>query len=60
MDDLGPYGYVYYSALTGYGLASGTWIVIEPQTGSLEENYEYTDWILYWGLVAASEVKYGA
>jgi len=60
MDDLGPYGYVYYSALTGYGLASGTWIVIEPQTGSLEENYEYTDWILYWDLVAASEVKYGA
>lgn len=31
VDDISPYGYWSYTDLTGLGLQSGTWVIIEPQ-----------------------------
>jgi len=31
LDDLGTHGYWHFDDLTGYGLSSGQWIIIEPQ-----------------------------
>ncbi len=53
LEDLGSYGYWSYSDLTGYGLASGRWIIIEPQ---YEIDYQNSDWVGEWSLVAASAV----
>jgi len=47
VDNLGGYGYYYYSDLTSYGLASGKWIEIKR-------------WFTYWSIVACAEVPYGS
>jgi acyl carrier protein phosphodiesterase len=59
LDNLGGYGYYYYSDLTSYGLASGKWIIIEPQNGSLDEQQSNLRWISWWSIVACAEVPYG-
>jgi hypothetical protein len=59
LDSLGDYGYSYFSSLTSYGLSAGKWIVIEPQYSSLSQYSDNLDWVLKWGIVAASEVPYG-
>lgn len=53
LEDLGIYGYWHYSNLTGYGLASGKWIIIEPQRTI---GYQDSMGIGEWSLVAASAV----
>jgi hypothetical protein len=53
LEDLGSYGYWHYSNLTSYGLASGKWIIIEPQ---YTINHQYSDSISEWSLVAVSAV----
>ncbi|MEM2904957.1 MAG: transglutaminase-like domain-containing protein [Candidatus Bathyarchaeia archaeon] len=57
LDNLGAYGYWYYGNLTGYGLTSGRWILIEPQYASLSQQDDA--WISYWSLKACAEVPYG-
>lgn len=59
LDNLDSHSYWYYSDLTGYGLSSGKWIVIEPQYASLSEQDANMNWIGYWDLDACSEVSYG-
>jgi hypothetical protein len=62
MDDLGPYNYTCYGDLTGYGLTSGKWILIEPQASSLEQYGTLLNtWIKSWdtGMVASAEVPFG-
>jgi hypothetical protein len=60
LDDLGTYAYSYFSDLTGKGLSSGKWIVIEPQDGSLSAYSNNLEWVNSWLLNSASEVPYGA
>lgn len=60
LDNLGGYGYRYYSDLTSFDLTSGKWIIIEPQSSSLSDYSDNLDWVSYWSIVAASEVPYGA
>ena len=60
LDDLGLYDYWYYGDLTSYGLASGKWIIIEPQFGSISEQAANLNWIGYWDLDACAEVPYGS
>jgi len=59
LDDLGPYRYWYYEDLTDRGLASGKWIIIEPQCAPLSGQQSRLDWIGYWDLVACAEVPGG-
>jgi len=59
LDNLGSHSYRYYPDLTGYGLTSGQWIIIEPQCASLAQQESNLNRIGYWRLVAASEVPYG-
>jgi hypothetical protein len=54
LENLGSYGYWYYSDLTYYGLASGKWIIIEPQYTIENQN---TDWIKQWTIVAAASLN---
>lgn len=51
LDDLGEYGYWYYSDLTSMGLASGKWIKIEPQT-TIEN--QGSEWAGKWDLLAVA------
>lgn len=60
MDDLGSYGYSYFSDLTSKGLSAGRWIAIEPQDDSLYAYSNNLDWVNSWSLISASEVPYGA
>lgn len=59
LNDLGLHGYRYYSDLTGYKLASGRWIIIEPQFSSLTQQDSSLNSIGYWSLKACAEVPYG-
>jgi len=60
LDDLGEYGYRYYSDLTSYGLSAGKWIMIEPQYHSLSEQETNQDsWMPQWNILVAAEVDYG-
>lgn len=60
MDNLGSYKYRYYTDLTGHGLTSGKWIIVEPQCASLAQQETILDtWIAHWSLVACAEVPYG-
>lgn len=45
-DNLGGYGYYYFSDLTEYGLASGKWLLIEPQMTIENQNNE--SWMSLW------------
>ncbi|MEM2137140.1 MAG: transglutaminase family protein [Candidatus Methanomethylicia archaeon] len=55
LDDLGGYGYFYYSSLTNIGLTSGKWIIIEPQ---YTIDYQgYSQWFNQWQLVAAVQIS---
>jgi hypothetical protein len=60
LDDLGFYAYSYYSDLTGKGLSSGKWIIIEPKDGSLSAYSHNLNWVNLWSLSTADEVPYGA
>ena len=60
LDDLAQHEYWYYNDLTNRGLASGKWIIIEPQCSSLTEQDASMDWVGIWSIVAASEVPYGS
>ena len=60
LDNLGGYGYRYYSDLTSFGLTSGKWIIIEPQFSSVSVYSNNLNWVSYWSIVAANEVPYGA
>jgi hypothetical protein len=51
LDNLGEYGYWYYSDLTSMGLEAGTWIKIEPQ--DTIEN-QRSEWVGQWNLLAAA------
>jgi len=53
LPDLGGYGYYYYSDLTSLGLASGKWIIIEPQT--LIQNQDDSSWFSQWIIEVAAE-----
>jgi len=53
LNDLDDYGYYYYNDLTNYGLDSGRWIIIEPQSSISQQ---YTEWVLQWDLFAAAEL----
>jgi hypothetical protein len=54
MDDLGSYGFYAFSDLSGYGLGSGQWIVIEPQsTIGYQGDVE---WMTQWKLYSAVEI----
>lgn len=53
LNDLGPYGYYYYSDLTSYGLSAGNWIVIEPQM-SIDQQHDST-WMSQWSIMAAAD-----
>lgn len=59
LDNLGTYRYWYYEDLTACGLASGKWIIIEPQCPSLLVQQTKLDWIGHWDLVACTEVPGG-
>lgn len=60
LDDLGEYGYWYYSDLTSYGLGAGKWVMIEPQYHSLSEQETNQDsWMPQWNILVAAEVDYG-
>jgi hypothetical protein len=50
---LGGYGYYYYSDLTSLGLASGKWIIIEPQM--LIQNQDDSSWFSQWIIEVAAE-----
>lgn len=54
LENLGSYGYYYYSDLTGYGLSSGKWIVIEPQKTINDQNDSV--WMSQWNTMAAAEI----
>ena len=53
LDGISPNGCWYYSDLTSYGLQSGTWLKIEPQT-TIEN--QMTDWVHQWNIEVAAEV----
>jgi hypothetical protein len=53
LEDLGGYGYWHHSNLKNYGLASGKWIIIEPQCTI---DYQDSDWVGEWSLVVVSAV----
>lgn len=60
LDDLGEYGYWYYSDLTSYGLSPGKWIIIEPQYYSLlEQETSQDSWMPQWNILVVAEVDYG-
>ena len=59
LDSLGEYAYSYFDSLTSYDLASGKWIIIEPQYSSLSQYSNNLDWVQQWNIVAACEVIYG-
>jgi len=52
LDNLGAYNWTYYSDLTSFGLSSGTWITIEPQSLITDQS---GSWISQWVLEAAAE-----
>jgi len=54
LDTLSPYGFHYYQDLTHMGLASGRWILIEPQA-TIDRQYD-KGWFNQWRLLAAAEV----
>jgi len=54
MDDLEDYGYYYYNDLTGQGLDSGRWIIIEPQA-LIDDQYD-PQWLEQWNLKVATEI----
>ena len=53
LPNLDGYGHYHYSDLTGHGLSSGNWIVIEPQTTI--ENQNDGSWFGKWKIEAAAE-----
>ncbi|MCX6653513.1 MAG: hypothetical protein NTY03_00170 [Candidatus Bathyarchaeota archaeon] len=54
MDELGSYGFYTFSDLSGYGLSSGQWIIIEPQsTIGYQGDVE---WMTQWKLYSAVEI----
>jgi len=53
LDDLDDYGYYYYTDLTGKGLDSGRWIIIEPQA-PIDDQYD-PEWLEQWDLKVAAE-----
>lgn len=53
LSDLGGYDYYCYSDLTGYGLDSGQWIIIEPQLKIT--NQQLSSWFTQWNILAAAE-----
>jgi transglutaminase-like putative cysteine protease len=53
MSNLGNYNSYYYSDLTGYGLQTGKWILIEPQRAISQQHDP--SWFLQWNIDAASE-----
>ena len=53
LSSLGGYGHYYYDSLTGYGLSSGKWIMIEPQATIAYQ--QQSSWFEQWGLEAAAE-----
>jgi hypothetical protein len=53
LEDLGDYGYYYYSDLTSIGLRSGTWIIIEPQ--DLISAQDDPQWTGAWDVEVAAE-----
>jgi hypothetical protein len=59
LQNLGGYGYSYYSDLTSYSLKTGRWIIIEPQFSSVSSYSSDLAWVSQWNIVAASEVPYG-
>jgi hypothetical protein len=46
LDDLGGYGYYYYSDLTNQGFQEGNWIIIEPQSSI--HNQGDAEWMEQW------------
>jgi len=54
LDDLGEYGYWHYDDLTSMGLASGQWIIIEPQKTVDDQR---SDWVGQWDLLAAAPLE---
>jgi transglutaminase-like putative cysteine protease len=55
LENLGDYGYWYFSDLTHRGLEEGRWITIEPQ---LTIEYQDSDWIEQWDLLVASPLDF--
>jgi hypothetical protein len=55
LEDLGSYGYWYYSDLVSYGLESGKWIEIEPQ---LPIQHQNDDWLEQWDIIAAAPLDW--
>ncbi|MBS7611724.1 hypothetical protein KEJ27_05895 [Candidatus Bathyarchaeota archaeon] len=53
LDNLGEYGYWYYSDLTSMGVAPGKWIIIEPQKTIDDQG---SDWVGQWNLLAAAPI----
>lgn len=53
LDDLGDYGYYYYSDLVSLGLQAGDWIIIEPQ--DLISAQDDPQWIEQWDVEVAME-----
>lgn len=53
LEDLGDYGYYYYSDLTSIDLQSGTWIIIEPQ--DLISAQDDPQWTGAWDVEVAAE-----
>jgi hypothetical protein len=54
LEDLPSYSYWYYSDLTGRGLKSGRWIIIEPQCTI--DNQHDPSWFEQWDLLEVAEV----
>jgi transglutaminase-like putative cysteine protease len=54
MDNLGPYGFHSYDDLTGMGLSSGRWILIEPQY-TMDKQYD-PGWFNRWKIEVAADV----
>ncbi len=54
LDNLGSYGYWYYSDLTGNGLSAGKWIKIEAQRTI--GNQHDPSWFEQWSIRVAAEV----
>jgi archaellum component FlaC len=53
LDNISPHGNYFYSDLTSYGLQSGKWIIIEPQT-TIEN--QLTDWVNQWTIKVVAEI----
>ncbi len=53
LSSLGGYGHYYYDSLTGLGLSSGKWIMIEPQATIAYQ--QQSSWFEQWDIEAAAE-----